>query len=79
MAVTLEHAEQWGVRAEQIWEDACENVKRLLPAEFFTMNYALKEILKKGIGIKDGRSAAEENLLGNDSDVRDGCMFCQTR
>lgn len=72
MAVTLEHAEQWRVRAEQLWEDAGENVKRLLPAEFFTMNYALKEILKKGIGIKDGRSAAEENLLGNDSDVRDG-------
>lgn len=72
MAVTEEHVKRWGVSAEQLWENAAENVKRLLPAEFFTMNYALKEILKRGIGTDSGQPAAPENLLGNDSCVRDG-------
>src|SRR5699024_8878257 len=78
MAVTLEHAEQWGVRAEQLWEDAGENGKRLLPAEFCTMNYALIVTLDKRVGLKDGRSAAAENLLGNDSDVSDGMYVVST-
>ena len=72
MAVTQEHVEQWDVSVKQLWESAAENVKRLLPAEFFTMNYALKEILKKGAGMDKGEPEAPQNLLGNDSCVRDG-------
>ena len=63
MAVTLEHAEQWGVSAEQLWEDAGENVKRLLPAEFFTMNY-----------VRPRRICSEMIRMSGT-----GCMFCQTR
>lgn len=72
MTVTQEHAEQWGIGAEQLWENAVENVKQLLPAEFFTMNFALKEILKRGIGIDSRQPEVTENLLGNDTCVRDG-------
>ena len=72
MAVTCEHQKQWGTSTERLWKDAAENVKRILPAEFFTMNYALKEILKKGMGIENGRLTVPENLFGNDSAVRDG-------
>lgn len=79
MAVTLEHARQWEVSADQLWENAVENVKRLLPAEFFTMNYALKEILKRGSGIDVEGSAEPENLLGNDSCVRDGMYVLSNR
>lgn len=79
IAVTLEHAGQWNVSAEQLWENAVENVKRLLPAEFFTMSYALKEILKKGAGIDGGGPAEPENLLGNDSCVRDGMYVLSNR
>lgn len=72
MTVTQEHMRQWGISTEQIWENAAENVKQLLPAEFFTMNYALKEILRKGLGADRDQSDDSENLLGNDSCVRDG-------
>ena len=72
MAVTCEHQKQWGTSTERLWKDAAENVKRILPAEFFTMNYALKEILKKGMGIENGQVTVPENLFGNDSSVRDG-------
>jgi len=33
------------VQAETLWEDAVKNVKNLLPAEFVTMNHALKSLL----------------------------------
>ena len=35
----------WKVQAETLWEDAVKNVKNLLPAEFVTMNHALKSLL----------------------------------
>nr|WP_294495088.1 DUF5688 family protein [uncultured Mediterraneibacter sp.] len=70
MTVSLSHMEQWQVGTDMLWEDALNNVKRLLPAEFFTMNYALKEILKKST-VQDNTSASENLLLGNVRD-RDG-------
>ena len=34
-----------GCRQKTLWEDAVKNVKNLLPAEFVTMNHALKSLL----------------------------------
>ena len=45
MVVNSSHADSWKVQAETLWEDAVENVKNLLPAEFVTMNHALKSLL----------------------------------
>ena len=45
MTVSDSHAEQWKVTADILWADALKNVRRLLPAEFVTMNYALREML----------------------------------
>lgn len=74
MAVTSDHLKQWNVRTDELWADAAENVKRLLPAEFFTMDHALKEILKKGMGMQDkaGEAVTPENLLREDTCARDG-------
>lgn len=45
MVVNRSHADTWKVQAETLWEDAVKNVKNLLPAEFVTMNHALKSLL----------------------------------
>lgn len=45
MVVNRSHADTWKVQAETLWEDAMKNVKNLLPAEFVTMNHALKSLL----------------------------------
>ncbi len=70
MSVTMEHMRRWGTGTETLWTDAVKNVKRLLPAEFFTMEYALKEIMRKNAG--NGNASCGENLLNNDTKARDG-------
>ena len=45
MVVNRSHADTWKVQAETLWEDAVKNVKNRLPAEFVTMNHALKSLL----------------------------------
>ena len=64
LAVTTSHAEQWEVCAETLWEDAVRNVRRLLPAEFVTMDHALKEMLRENRG-SAGDGDPENLLLGN--------------
>ena len=58
MTVSERHMEQWKVTTDILWSDALRNVKRLLPAEFVTMNHALKEML---------RGREESEVSGNDS------------
>lgn len=69
MTVNTNHVKQWGIQSDILWEDAVRNSRRLLPAEFFTMNYALREMLKKSSG--DGKEETE-NLLDGDNSIRDG-------
>ncbi len=65
------HAKQWDVTEEILWADALRNVKRLLPAEFITMNHALKEMLReKGGGPDSGKDSG--NLLLGAAQERDG-------
>lgn len=62
--------EQWKVEKDTLWVDSVRNSRRLLPAEFFTMNYALKEMLDGNAGT--GESGAAENLLAGNVASRDG-------
>lgn len=45
MTVKNSHMEQWKTNVNTLWDDAMENSKRILPAEFFTMNHALGELV----------------------------------
>ena len=71
MTVSNSHAEQWKVTADILWADALKNVRRLLPAEFVTMNYALREMLKENGENADCEKGNGNLLLGNTSE-RDG-------
>lgn len=70
LAVSNSHAEQWKVCADTLWADAVRNAKRLLPAEFVTMDHALKEILGENTGIADRGESG--NLLLGDVREKDG-------
>ena len=70
MTVSRRHMEQWKVEKDTLWVDSVRNSRRLLPAEFFTMNYALKEMLGGNAGT--GESGAAENLLAGNVASRDG-------
>ena len=69
MTINKNHLEQWGIQADVLWKDAVRNCKRILPAEFLTMNYALKEMLGKNTGC---RAVKNGNLLYGNSEDRDG-------
>lgn len=56
MLINNEHLLQWKVSINLLYEEACKNVKRLLPAQLFTMQYAIDEIL-------DPFSENQENLF----------------
>ena len=68
MLVSGSHAELWGIDVQTLWGAASENAKRLLPAEFFTMSYAMNELLSGENG--DGRK--NENLLVSGAGKEDG-------
>lgn len=61
MAVSNNHARRWDVCTETLWADAVKNVRKLLPAEFVTMNCALRQMLRQSSGCED--TEEPENLL----------------
>lgn len=69
LAVSDSHAEQWKVCADALWTDAVRNVRKLLPAEFVTMNYALKQMLREHAGQEVPEE--RENLLLEHAGERD--------
>lgn len=44
--VSNEHLEKWGIQKEELFQIAVNNVRHLLPAEFFTMRHAIEEMLE---------------------------------
>ena len=70
MVITNSHIRQWNVEPKELWDAAAANVKRILPAEFYTMNYALKEMLSRGS--LNQEFLEEENLFCRNVNVRDG-------
>ena len=67
MLIENSHAGRWRVTAESLWELGKTNVKKLLPAEFFTMNYALHELTAGRVK----KCEAAENLLTDADGERD--------
>ncbi len=68
MVIGNDHAEQWRVETDMLWKAAVENGKTLLPAEFFTMNHALKEML----GEAPANERGDGNLLLGETADKDG-------
>lgn len=60
MVVNNTHMSRWDTDVETLWKDAKLNVRRLLPAEFVTMNSALKGLVHVCVG-ENKRS--KDNLL----------------
>lgn len=50
MTVGNQHMQSWNVTKEQLFSLACENAKRLLPAQLFTMQQTVDEILHSASG-----------------------------
>lgn len=74
MTVNRRHMEQWKVETDTLWADSVRNSRRLLPAEFFTMNYALKEMLGAS-----GENGETENLLAGNTTSRDGMYILSNK
>lgn len=70
MMINESHMEQWRVRTDTLWSDAVRNSRNLLPAEFFTMNYALKEMVRENA--EYCTETPPENLLIGSGRSRDG-------
>lgn len=65
MTVGNQHMQSWNVTKEQLFSLACENAKRLLPAQLFTMQQAVDEILHSAHG---GKKNLLEGAQGTDED-----------
>lgn len=75
MTVSCKHVEQWNVSTAELWKIAVENVVRLLPAEFFTMRYALKDLMME----EQDEKFCEQNLLEGQPVESDGMYVLSNR
>ena len=66
MTICENHLRQWDIGRDVLWKAAEENVRRILPAELFTMRHALNEIVGSAEAGSD-----EENLLDGGDGERD--------
>lgn len=77
MVVSDIHARQWEVTADMLWADAVRNVKHLLPAEFVTMQSAIKNMLREHG--KQDEPGEPENLLLRNTGAKDGMYVLTNR
>lgn len=75
MMVKNSHMAQWEADVNMLWEAAVENSKRMLPAEFFTMSYALGELMSGGTS----DAGSSENLLIEEGGKRDRMYVLSNR
>ena len=66
MTICENHLRQWDIGRDVLWKAAEENVRRILPAELFTMRHALNEIVGSAEAGSD-----EGNLLDGGDGERD--------
>lgn len=69
MNVANAHLEIWHVDTDVLWKDAVVNCRNLIPAEFFTMEYALREMMTCGNGGDDEKRVMnlfEENATNGE-------------
>ena len=57
MLITSMHTELWKIQTDTLWKDAIDNISNLLPAEFFTLRYAMDELIGRN------SNGVPENLL----------------
>lgn len=65
-----EHLKVWQVNQEELYNTAIENVKRLLPAQFFSMHHAISEMLEE--------NAEQQNFLGQSDELEQDSMYILT-
>lgn len=68
MTIGSEHMQSWNVTKEQLFSLACENAKRLLPAQLYSMQQAVDELLHSAPGGK-------KNLLEGAQDTKADFMY----
>jgi hypothetical protein len=75
------HLKMWGINREQLYPAAIKNASVLLPAEFFTMHYAIEEMLEEAAG-EEGDSVKrrdeKENLLSQIGEQPEDTMYVLT-
>lgn len=71
MVICNEHLRLWGVSKDELYQTAVLNLPNQLPAEFFTMEYAIKEMLEEN-------TAEKENLLYGGYNTQKDDMYVLT-
>lgn len=69
--INNQHIEMWGIRKEELYQTALQNANKLLPAEFFTMRYAIEKMLQV-------EPNERENLLQEEGVNQEDIMFVLT-
>lgn len=70
--ISNDHLEKWGISRDELFTEAVKNVKTVLPAEFFTMQHAIAEMLE----VTEDREA--ENLLRESRKNKKDVMYVLT-
>lgn len=69
--INNQHVQEWGIRKEELYQAALQNADKLLPAEFFTMRYAIEKMLQV-------EPNERENLLQGEGVNKEDIMFVLT-
>ncbi|PWJ47652.1 DUF5688 family protein [Faecalicatena contorta] len=69
--ISNEHLKMWEVSKEELYDVALKNAANLLPAEFFTMQYAIEKMLEVASG-------EDENLLNQVGEEKEDVMYVLT-
>lgn len=69
--ISNEHLKMWGISKEEVYHAALKNAANLLPAEFFTMQYAIERMLEEASG-------EEQNLLNQMGEEKEDVMYVLT-
>lgn len=69
--INNDHVKVWGIRKEELYQAALQNADKLLPAEFFTMSYAIEKMLQV-------EPNERENLLQGEGTDKEDMMFVLT-
>lgn len=69
--ISNEHLKMWEVSKEEVYHVALKNAANLLPAEFFTMQYAIERML-------EAASGENENLLNQMGEEKEDVMYVLT-
>ena len=72
MTICDDHMRLWNVTKEEFFAAACENVKRLIPAQLFTMSRVVEEIFDPALKKLENRA---ENLFEKPEAKEEDIMY----